>query len=582
MNRKELIEKYLEFFKSKGHRKIQNASLIPENDSTVLFTTAGMQPLVPFLLGQKHPLGKKLVGVQKCIRTKDIEEVGDSYHHTFFEMLGNWSLGDYFKKKAIEYSFELATHKYKFPIERLAVSVFGGNKNAPKDIESEKIWLSLGIPKERIAFLKNNWWELPEPGPCGPNTEVFFWKPNNKSAPKTFNPEDNNWVEIWNDVLMQYEKDKNGNYKEAKQKNIDNGRGLERILAVLQKHEDNYLTEIWQPIIEKIEEISGRKYKGNEKAMRIIADHIKAAIFIINDGVIPSNTEQGYVLRRLIRRAVKYGKELDLKNFTKELTEPVFKIYSDYEFNKEKIISELEKEEERFNLTLEKGLKIFEKVSYNKNKLDGKEAFLLYQSHGFPFEMIIEECNFKNIKFNPDDFKKELKKHQELSKTASAGRFKSGLADHSEQTTKLHTATHLLNEALRKVLKNPEISQKGSNITPERLRFDFNFPRKITQEEKAEIEKWVNQQIEKDLIVTKEEMNLKDAFKKGARGEFGTKYPEKVSVYTIHNQEDSSKFLSKEICTGPHVKRTSEIGRFKIIKEGSSSSGIRRIKAVLE
>ncbi len=585
MDRKELIEKYLKFFESKGHKKIPNSSLVPENDPTVLFTTAGMHPLVPFLSGQPHPLGKRLTGLQKCIRTGDIEDVGDEIHHTFFEMLGNWSLGDYFKREAIIFSFEFLTKILGLPKENIAISVFGGNESTPKDTESAKIWEALGISKEKIIYLpkKDNWWgPAGKTGPCGPDTEMFYWNSKNEKAPKRFNPENENWVEIWNDVLMGYTKKENEEYCESKQKNIDTGMGVERTIAVLNGLKDNYETEIWKPIIKKIEQISNKKYENHKKEMRIIADHIKAAVFIINDGVIPSNSEHGYVLRRLIRRAIKYGKELGLKNFTKKLTEPIFKIYSDYNFNKEKVTSELEKEEEKFSLTLEKGLKIFKKISYNKDKLDGKESFLLYQSYGFPLEMIIEECNSKSIKFNPMDFKKELKKHQELSKTASAGRFKSGLADHSEQTTKLHTATHLLNEALRKVLKNSEIGQRGSNITPERLRFDFNFPRKLTQEEKIEIEKWVNQQIKKDLIVTREEMSLEDAFKKGARGEFGTKYPEKVSVYTIHNQEDNSKFLSKEICSGPHVKRTSEIGKFKIIKESSSSSGVRRIKAIIE
>ncbi len=580
ITRKELIKKYIEFFKSKDHKEIPNASLIPENDPTTLFISAGMHPLVPYLLGQKHPLGKRIVNVQKCIRTRDIDEVGDSTHHTFFEMLGNWSLGEYWKKQAIEMSFELATKEYKFPIERLAVSIFKGDKNAPKDTESEEIWLSLGIPKERIAFLgkEDNWWgPAGKTGPCGPDTEMFYWKLNNKPAPKKFNASDNNWVEIWNDVLMEYNKDKKGNYNEAKQKNIDNGRGVERILAVINGFDDNYLTEIWQPIIKQIEKLSNKKYKGNEKSMRIIADHVKTAVFIIADGIIPGNSEQGYVLRRLIRRAIRYGKKLEIKNFATKIAEPVFKIYDDYpdlEKNKEKILEELEKEENKFLETLEKGMKVFLNLTKNKKNLSEKDAFLLYQSYGFPFEMIEEELKEKKIKFNEEGFQKELKKHQELSRTASAGKFKSGLADSSEETTKLHTATHLLLAGLKKVLKK-DIEQRGSNITPERLRFDFNFDRKLTSEEIKKIEDFVNSIIEKKVSIKKQELSVNEAKKQGATGIFDEKYKEKVSVYSIDK-------VSKEICAGPHVKNTKELGKFKIIKEESSSAGVRRIKAILK
>jgi len=584
INRKELIKKYIEFFKSKDHKEIPNASLIPENDPTTLFITAGMHPLVPYLLGQKHPLGKRIVNVQKCIRTRDIDEVGDSTHHTFFEMLGNWSLGEYWKKQAIEMSFELATKEYKFPIERLAVSIFKGDKNAPKDTESEEIWLSLGIPKERIAFLgkEDNWWgPAGKTGPCGPDTEMFYWKLNNKPAPKKFNASDNNWVEIWNDVLMEYNKDKKGNYNEAKQKNIDNGRGVERILAVINGFDDNYLTEIWQPIIQKIETISGKKYgkdKKETKAIRIIADHIKASVFIIADGITPSNSEQGYVLRRLIRRSVRYGKEIGIKNFVKEIVEPIFNIYKDYpklKNNKEKILQELEKEESKFLGKIEQGTRIFEKITINKKKISGKDAFLLYQSYGFPFEMTKELAKEKNIKIDKESFNQEQEKHQKLSRTSTEGKFKSGLADHSETTTKLHTATHLLLAAIKTVLKNKNIIQKGSNITRDRLRLDFNFPRKLTSKEKSKIEELVNAQIQGACEVVREEMPLKKAKEKGATGVFDVKYGEVVSVYTI-------KDCSKEICAGPHVKNTCELGTFKIKKEESSSEGIRRIKAILE
>ena len=581
--RKQLVNAYLAFFKSKNHKEIPNSPLIPENDPTVLFTTAGMHPIVPFLLGEKHPLGKRLVNIQRCIRTGDIEEVGDEVHHTFFEMLGNWSLGDYFKKEAIQYSFEFLTKTLKIPVEKLAVTCFAGDKDAPKDEESAKVWLSLGINKERIAFLpkKDNWWgPAGKTGPCGPDTEMFYYSGKGK-APAKFNPEDKNWVEIWNDVLMQYNKDGNGKYLPAKQKNIDTGMGVERTLAILNNLDDNYQTEIFLPIIKKIEEVSKKQYgkhSGETRAIRIIADHIKASIFILAEGISPSNTEQGYVLRRLIRRAVRYGKELGIKDFTPSLVSPILFIYSyDYpELNKNKnfIIEELKKEEEKFEETLEKGMNQLKKIITNK-KISGQDAFLLYQSYGFPKEMIKEECEKHNICFPEKQYEQELNKHQELSRTATAGRFKSGLADSSEATTKLHTVTHLLLAALRDVLKDENIMQKGSNITPERLRLDFSFSRKLTDEEVKKVEDLVNAQIQKQCEVIREEMSPEQAKKKGALGVFDKKYGEKVSVYTIGD-------FSKEICAGPHVKSLNEIGKFKILKEESSSAGVRRIKAILE
>jgi alanyl-tRNA synthetase len=634
MNRKQLIKKYIEYFKSKDHKEIPNASLIPENDPTVLFTTAGMHPLVPFLLGQAHPQGKRLVNVQRCIRTGDIDEVGDTTHHTFFEMLGNWSLGDYFKKEAIEYTFEFLTKKLNIPIENLAVSVFKGDKNAPKDKEAAEIWQSLGIPKERIAFLpaKDNWWgPAGNTGPCGPCTEQFYWKDKNKPAPKKFNSEDENWVEIGNDVLMQYNKDKKENYNEAKQKNIDFGGGVERTVTILNGFEDNYLTDCWQPIIQKIEKLSGREYGKNEREtrhLRIIADQIKAAVFITADGVVPGNTGQGYVLRRLIRRAIRYGYVIGIKNATKELASPVFEIYSDYphlQKNKKSILTELEKEEKTFEKTLEEGAKaakkiLKDKVSLSEEKAEklrnlsesvreltkklisnkkqgknynykpanlsekeidqslitGRDAFLLFQSYGFPEEMILELAVKQRLLYDEIGFHKELAKHQELSRTASAGKFKSGLADNSEQTTRLHTACHLLNQALREVLKDKNIFQRGSNITSERLRFDFNFDRKLTGEEKKAIEDLVNKKIKEAISVKLEEITLDQAKKQGAQGVFDTKYGDKVKVYSI------GKDFSKEICAGPHVTNTKELGTFKITKETSSSAGVRRIKAILE
>lgn len=594
--RKEIIKAYLDFFKSKNHAVIPSAPLVPENDPTVLFTTAGMHPLVPFLLGQPHPLGKRLADVQKCIRTQDIDSVGDSYHHTFFEMLGNWSIGDYFKKEAIEFSFEFLTKILKIPLKRLGVTVFGGDKDypkIPKDEEAAKIWLSLGIQKERIAYIeggvensKDNWWgPAGLTGPCGPSTEMFYWKPNNIPAPKNFDPKDERWVEIWNDVLMQYVKDAKGNYDIAKQKNIDTGMGTERTLAVLNSLEDDYLSECFLPIIQEIEKLSKKKYgkdKEETRAMRIISDHIKASTFILAEKVMPSNTERGYVIRRLIRRAIRYGKTLMMQNnFTKKIAEIVINMYKeDYkelEQNKKFILEEIEKEENRFRETLASGLRFFNKIIENvkDNKISGKDAFLLYQSYGFPLELTKEIVKEKGINVDEKSFNEKYKKHQELSRTASAGKFKSGLADNTEATTKLHTATHLLNQALRIVLKKPGLHQAGSNITGERTRFDFTFDRKLTAEELKQVENLVNEKIKAKLEVKKEEMTLEQAKKSGAMGVFEHKYGEKVFVYSIGD-------FSKEICAGPHVKNTGELGHFKIIKEEASSAGVRRIKAILE
>ena len=585
MKRRELIKKYIDFFKSKNHVEIKNSSLIPENDPTVLFTTAGMHPLIPFLLGEKHPQGKRLVGVQKCIRTGDIEDVGDVVHHTFFEMLGNWSLGDYWKKESLEFSYEFLTKILKVPNQKISVTCFKGEKNISKDIESEKIWKNIGINKIKFLGKEDNWWgPAGKTGPCGPDSEIFV-----------------NNTEIWNNVFMQYNKNKEGKYEPLKQKNVDTGMGVERTLAVLNGLNDNYLTDVWKPIIEKIEELSDRRYgqyEGVTRDMRIIADHIKASVFILNEGIIPSNTEQGYVLRRLIRRTIRYGKFINLKNFTDKIAESVFEIYDDYNLNKEKILNELKKEEEKFNKTLEKGLmilnkKIIEAVERKTKSLkgkpytglekkdikeiSGKEVFLLYQSYGLPLELILEEAKKRrgNTKVDIKGFYDELKKHQQLSRISTEGKFKSGLADNSEATTKLHTAAHLLLAALQKVLKDENIIQKGSNITPERLRLDFSFSRKLREEEIKDIENLVNEQIKKQIPVIREEMNLEEARKKGAKGIFEDKYGKIVSIYTIGS-------FSKEICTGPHVKNTKELGKFKITKEESSSSGVRRIKAILK
>jgi HAD superfamily hydrolase (TIGR01509 family) len=711
MKSSELKKKYVEFFKKNGHKEIPNASLIPENDPTVLFTTAGMHPLVPYLLGEKHPLGKRLVNVQKCLRTRDIEEVGDGVHLTFFEMLGNWSLGDYWKKDAIRWSFEFLTDKkwLGFPIERLAVSVFKGDKNAPRDWESAKIWLELGIPKERIAFLgkKDNWWgPAGKTGPCGPDTEMFYWVGEEK-PPKKFDVKNKNWVEIWNDVFMGYNKDKrlilvdgmhclyDKNFKinkrllefvnsfnthsvlvtngfrekglnlikknsldqdtnwgafsleedgikkdnpeyfkvllkrfnlspeeiiyfdhnkknvetakklgilskhyttiesiknfikdnlwaftQLKQKNVDTGFGFERVYSILEGKDNVYDSSLFFPMVEKVKELAGLKKYDNkkEKAVRKIVDHLKASVFVLAEGISPGNIDRGYVLRRLIRTSIRYGRVIGIKdNFCREIAKVIIRIYNkDYPYLREKkdfIFNELEKEEIRFRKTLERGLNKFERISKAK-KISGKDAFLLFQSFGFPIEMTLELATERKIKVDVNGYKKELKKHQELSRTATKGRFKSGLADHSEDVTKLHTATHLLNEALRIVLKK-DIYQKGSNITPERTRFDFNFERKLTSEEIEKIESLVNKWISEGLEVKKEIMSVKEAKASGAHGVFDEKYGEKVYVYFIGD-------VSKEICAGPHVKNTKELGRFKIKKQESVGAGVRRIKAVLE
>ncbi|MEK6945352.1 MAG: alanine--tRNA ligase [Nanoarchaeota archaeon] len=565
MNRQQLLKSYIDFFKSKGHKEIENSSLIPKEDPTVLFTTAGMHPLVPYLLGQPHPQGKKLCNVQKCLRTDDIDEVGDEFHHTFFEMLGNWSLGDYWKKEAIEMSFEFLTKVLKIPKEKLEVTCFEGDKNAEKDNEAAEIWKKLGIKKIKFLGKKDNWWgPAGKTGPCGPDTEMFI-----------------NNCEIWNDVFMQYNKDDKENFLPAKQKNVDTGMGVERTLAIINGLDDNYLTDAWKPIISEIEHESGKKYDGkNKKTMRIIADHVKASVFIIAEGITPSNKEQGYVLRRLLRRTIINLRKLGFvgTDLINSIADKVFEIYPDYRILQEKrkfIYEIINKEEEKFEETLEKGLNLLDRLTKDKKNISGKDSFLLFQSYGFPIEMTLELAKEKKIKVSLEDFKEELKKHQELSRTAAEGKFRSGLADHSEATTKLHTATHLLLSALRKVLKDEKIIQKGSNITSERLRLDFSFDRKLTDEEIKKAEALVNEQIKKKINVVREEMSLVKARKSGALGSFGEKYGEKVSIYTIGD-------FSKEICTGPHVKNTSEIGNFKIVKEESSSSGVRRIKAVVD
>lgn len=574
----ELRKKYLEFFQSKGHKVIPSASLVPENDPSVLFTTAGMHPLVPFLLGEKHPAGNKLVDVQKCIRTGDIDEVGDDVHLTFFEMLGNWSLGDYFKNEAIRWSYEFLTAEkwLRLSPEKLAFTCFAGNENAPRDDESFEVWLSLGISKDRIAFLgaEDNWWPAgaKSAGPQGPDTEMFYWTGENP-APKIFDPKDKRWVEIWNDVFMQYNRTADGRLEKLEKPNVDTGMGVERTLVALNGQKNVFETDVFDGLL-----------KNNDRESRIVADHIKAAVFILSEGIVPGNTGQGYVLRRLIRRAVRYGKDANLTELAEKTIEIYKDVYPELLKNKEKILSELENEKEKFEKTLAQGLKEFEK---------GTDPFILFSSFGFPLELTKELATEKGVEIDEEKFNEELKKHQELSRTASSGMFKGGLSDAGEETKRLHTATHLLRRALEIVLDQP-IMQKGSNITPERLRFDFTFDRKMTDEEKKKVEDLVNQKISEKLPVNRVVLKKEEAEKTGAAHMFGDKYGDEVSIYYVGDSIENA--WSKEFCGGPHVTNTSELasighperaeseskGPFKILKEEAVSAGVRRIKAVLE
>lgn len=587
MNLKDL---YISFFESKGHKQIPSAPVVPENDPSVLFNTAGMQPLIPYLMGQKHPYGTRLCDYQKCIRTNDLENIGDTYHHTFFEMLGNWSLGDYFKKEAISWSFEFLTEVLHIPVEKLAVTVFAGNDIIPKDTESIEIWKSLGISEDRICETSDdNFWIAGETGPCGPDSEMFYWRSEDE-VPQKFDPEDERWVEIWNDVFMQYNKKEDKTVVELPHKNVDTGMGVERTTAILEGVNDNYMSSIWKDVIELIEHISSLKYEGHEKSMRIIADHMRTAVFILADnaGIKPSNTDQGYILRRLIRRAIRHAKKLNIdinSNFEEEIALLIIKKYEKYyqelSENKNVVIEALKNEKIKFNRTLEKGLKEFEKIS-NKltdNKLNKDDAFKLYDTYGFPIELTEELARERNIEVDVAGFYEKFKAHQELSRTASAGKFKGGLAGNSEIETRYHTATHLLNAAL-KVVVDKNIHQRGSNITDERMRFDFNCDHKLTDEEKMKVEQLVNEWINASLPVKCDEMNKEDAVKSGAECMFIEKYPDVVTVYSIGNDEYG--VVSKELCGGPHVKNTNELGKFKIKKEEASSAGVRRIKAVLE
>ena len=591
MHSSEIRKKFLEFFRDKGHSIIPSSSLIPsETDPTALFTTAGMHPLVPYLLGDEHPGGKRIANIQKCVRTGDIDEVGDSRHLTFFEMMGNWSFGDYFKKEAIEWSWEFLTDKKWLGLDknRLAVSVFAGDENSPFDEEAFGLWKKLGVSEYRIAKLpkKNNWWgPAGQTGPCGPDTEMFYWTGDADKIPDSFNDDNDLWVEIWNDVFMQYNKGEDEKYYPLKQKNVDTGMGLERMVMVMQGKDNVYETDLFQPLVVKIKsQISNLKSfdREKEKSIRIIADHVKTSVFMISDEVAPSNIGRGYVLRRLIRRAVRHGKLLGIEeNFLAEVAEPVFEIYKEFYpeliQKKEMILGVITEEERNFNRTLEKGMKKFEEFFAN-GEISGKNAFVLFSTYGFPLEMTIEMAKEKSGTVDIKQFNEEFKKHQHLSKTASAGMFKGGLADAGEKTMRCHTATHLLHQALKIVL-GESVSQKGSNITAERLRFDFSWPEKMTKEQIEKVEQIINGKIKENLPVGWTEMDLDDARKSGAIGLFGHKYEDKVKVYNIG---ETDKPFSKEICMGPHASSTGDLGRFKIVKEEAVSAGVRRIKAILE
>ena len=577
MNLKDL---FINYFVENGHKQIPSAPVVPENDPSVLFNTAGMQPLIPYLMGEEHPYGTRLCDYQKCIRTNDLDEVGDKTHHTFFEMLGNWSLGDYFKKESITYSFNFLTKVLNIPTERLAVTVYGGGI-VPYDQEAHDLWLSLGISEGHIAStVEDNFWAAGDVGPCGTDTEIFYFR-SDDDIPEVFDTEDDRWVEIWNNVFMQFNRNVDGSIVDLPKKNVDTGMGYERVLAVLEGVDDNYKTSLWKPIISTIEEVSGKSYLGNEESIRIIADHIRTAVFISADyaGIKPSNTDQGYILRRLIRRAIRHAKKLDIdinSNWDSRIALSIIdeykKYYKELNDNKDIVIEVLKNEKEKFNRTLEKGLREFEKRA--GSDIDALTAFHLYDTYGFPIELTVELANEKGINVDVEGFKVKFKEHQELSRTASAGKFKGGLAGDSIIETKYHTATHLLNAAL-KVVVNKDCHQKGSNITTERMRFDFSCDHKLTDDEKIKVENLVNEWIKEDLVVTKKEMSKEEAIKSGAECMFIEKYPDIVTVYSIGD-------VSHELCGGPHVESTGCLGTFKIKKEEASSAGVRRIKAVIE
>jgi alanyl-tRNA synthetase len=587
MTAQELRKLYIEFFKKKGHKEIASASLLPENDPSVLFTTAGMHPLIPYLLGEKHPLGNRLVDVQKCVRTCDIDEVGDPNHCTFFEMLGNWSLGEYFKTESITMSFEFLTTYLNIPINKLAVTVFEGDDVVPRDMEAYEQWMKQGLLDSQIFFYgrDENWWgPAGITGPCGPDTEIFFDTGKPKCS-ASCGPACHcgKYVEIWNNVFMEYKKNADGSYSTLMQKNVDTGMGFERVLAIMNGVDSVYKTELFLPMISKLKELTGVDLTSdNERQYRIICEHTRAVTFILGDpkAITPSNSEQGYIVRRLIRRAIRHSKNLFGKNVISDLAKTVINqygdVYPELEYNKDFIVWEIEKESVTFEKTLDLGLKKAEKyfsTLVDERVIDGDSAFKLYDTFGFPIELTEELATEKGYTVDLEQFRKRFAEHQELSRKGAEAKFKGGMADNSEQTTKLHTATHLLDGALRKVLGDT-VFQRGSNITSQRLRFDFSFGRKLTTDELNKVSDIVNEAIKKDIPVICEEMSAEEAKRQGAIGVFDNKYGLSVKVYTIEG-------YSKEICGGPHASRTGELNSFKILKEESSSSGVRRIKAVI-
>lgn len=581
-----LKEEYIKFFEENGHKQIPSAPIVPKDDPTVLFNTAGMQPLVPYLLGKPHPYGKRLCDYQKCVRLTDLEEIGDKTHHTFFEMLGNWSLGDYFKKESIKYSFDFLTKVLHIPVERLAITVFEGDDKIPRDEVSAARWREMGISDKRIAYLgrDDNFWIAGETGPCGGDTEIFYFRSEDE-IPEEFDPDDDRWVEIWNNVFMEFYQDEDGNITELKQKNVDTGMGLERVVAVLEGVDDNYKSSVWRDVISLLEDITSLPYDGNEKAMRVVADHIRTATFIAADpaGIKPSNNGQGYILRRLIRRAIRYARSLNIdinSNWDERIALLIIskyeKYYGELSENKDVVLEVLKNEKMKFARTLEKGLREFDRLVRNDKKEVNKDiAFKLYDTYGFPIEQTIEEARERGMSVDEEGFKEKFREHQEKSKSASRGKFKGGLAGTSEMEVKYHTATHLLNAALKIVLHSNDSHQMGSNITPERMRFDFTCDHKLSKEEIQEAEDIVNKWIQADYPVYRKEMTKAEALASGAECRFIERYPENVTVYEIGD-------VSKELCGGPHVKHTNVLGHFKIVKEEACSAGVRRIKAILE
>lgn len=579
MQSNEIRTRFLKFFEKRGHAIIPSASLVPENDPSVLFNTAGMQPLVPYLLGEKHPAGNRIVDVQKCVRTTDIDEVGDNTHLTFFEMLGNWSLGDYFKEDAIKWSYEFLTNKEEglgLDPSRLYVTVFEGDENAPRDIDAFNIWKNF-VPENRIYFMsaKSNWWSPGDNGPCGPDTEMFYdvtreglGDLNKEGFIKA--DEDQKVIEIWNDVFMEYEKRDGKVIGKLSQHNVDTGAGLERLAIMMQGKDSVFEIDGFEALINQVKQVA-----SGEKNQKIIADHFRTSVFLISDGILPDNHDRGYVLRRILRRAIlkTNNKEINAGNIS-TIVDSIVDYYGGFYGSliekRAEIKKIIEEESNKFNKTLSQGLKQFEKIS---GDISGKDAFTLSATYGFPIEITQEIAEEKGIKVDVKAYEEEMQKHQELSRTSSVGKFKGGLGGHDENSTKLHTTTHLLNQALKEILGG-HIEQKGSNITPERLRFDFSHPEKMTDEQKQKVEELVNQKIKENLDVEMEEMPVEEARERGATGVFGDKYGEKVKVYSIGD-------FSKEICGGPHVENTKELGNFKILKEEACSAGVRRIKAVL-